>query len=451
MARMFGTDGVRGVANDKLSCELALQIGIAGAAVLARDVEHPTIIIGTDTRKSKDMLKHALAAGICASGGKVLDAGIIPTPALPYLTRKYKAAAAVMISASHNPMQDNGIKWFDSDGYKLSNETEDEIEKLVTMGSFDNRPTGSQIGTYEVLENAKEDYKQMLCASTEIRFDGFHIALDCANGASSDFAQDVFERLGAKVSVCSNMPDGCNINAGCGSTHINHLCEFVKKTGADFGFAFDGDADRVIAVDENGNEVNGDEIMGICAINMKKQGKIKKDTLVITVMSNLGLKQKMLAEGINIVETQVGDKHVLAEIRDNGYNLGGEQSGHIIFFDYNTSGDGMMSAIQLTAIIKESGKTLGQLASQIPILPQCLINVRVDTTVIESVKSDIDMHNRIEEVKNQLGDDGRVLVRPSGTEPLIRIMLEGKDVDDINKKAVYIAEPIIQKYDGIIK
>ena len=451
MASMFGTDGVRGVANDKLSCELAMQIGIAGAAVLAKEERHPLIIIGSDTRKSKDMLKCALIAGICASGGNVLDAGVIPTPALPFLVRKHNASAAVMISASHNPMHDNGIKWFDKSGYKLSNELEDEIEALINKGLPVPRPTGSEIGSLAELPEAHSEYIEFLCSTAGLRFDGFHVALDCANGASSEFAKTVFENLGARVSVCANMPDGCNINAGCGSTHINNLSAFVKETGADIGFAFDGDADRLIAADENGNELNGDVIMGICAMAMKKKGELKDNTLVITVMSNLGLKQKMQAEGIKLVETKVGDRYVLEQMRENGYNLGGEQSGHIIFFDHNTTGDGMLSAIQLMKIFVMSKMKISHLASEIPILPQYLLNVQVDRTVMGSAEIDSDMKARIDEVEKTLGKDGRVLVRSSGTEPLIRIMLEGKDCIEIEKFARYIAEPLVNKYNGICR
>lgn len=451
MARMFGTDGVRGVANDGLTCELAMQLGMAGAFVLNKKREHPLIIVGTDTRRSKDMLKCALTAGICAAGGKVLDAGVIPTPALPYLTRKHKADAAVMISASHNPMQDNGIKWFDNSGYKLSNDLEDEIEAVIKGGCQIDRPTGGEIGTLTELSEAKDEYISFLCSTSDVRFDGMHIALDCANGAASEFAETVFSKLGARVSVICNTPDGCNINAGCGSTHINNLSDFVKETGADIGFAFDGDADRVIAVDENGTEVNGDTIMGICALAMQASGKLKQNTLVITVMSNLGLKQRMLSSGIKIDETSVGDKYVLQSIRENGYNLGGEQSGHIIFFDYNTSGDGMLSAIQLMNTVVKSKKSLSELSLEIPILPQFLLNVQVDRPVMETAKSDRDMHARIDEVAALLGNSGRVFVRASGTEPLIRIMLEGKNLNDIKQKAHYIAEPLIRKYNGICR
>lgn len=451
MARMFGTDGVRGVANEKLSCELAMQIGIAGAAVLAKHTKAPKIIIGTDTRKSKDMLRCALTAGICAAGGNVTDVGVIPTPALPLLVRTHNADAAVMISASHNPMQDNGIKWFDKSGYKLSNELEDEIEELIKSGLQINRPIGEEIGTLTENKEAAAEYIDFLCSASHANLNRFHIALDCANGASCAFADEIFTRLGAKVSVCSNIPNGANINAGCGSTHIGNLCQFVRETGADIGFAFDGDADRVIAVDENGNEVNGDVIMGICALSMKKRGLLKNDTLVITVMSNIGLKQKMQSAGINIFETAVGDKHVLAALRDYGYNLGGEQSGHIIFFDYNTSGDGMLSAIQIMNILATSDATFSQLAQEIPILPQYLLNVKVDKTVMESAKDDVDMWQRINEINKELGTEGRVFVRASGTEPLIRIMLEGKDLEDIKQKAQYIAKPLLDKYDGVCR
>lgn len=451
MARLFGTDGVRGVANRDLTCELAFQIGAAGAFVLTNEVHSPRILIGMDTRKSGPMLGAALSAGICSVGGDVLDVGIIPTPAMAYLVRLYEADAAVMISASHNSMEFNGIKWFDAHGFKLSDETEDRIEAIIRNGEPMPRPEGREVGRIIPAVRARQDYIDFLVEQSEGRFDGKRIVVDCANGATSFIAKEVFERLGAEVIAKSSAPDGTNINDHCGSTHPERLQEMVVNYGADLGFAFDGDADRLISCDEYGNIVDGDQAMGILALSMKEHGKLKKDTLVLTVMSNLGLKKTMEANGIRVAETKVGDRYVLEEMLDKKYNIGGEQSGHIILLDSNTTGDGMMSAIALLNVVAESKKRLSKLARQIPQYPQVLVNVIVDNAVKQDAMADDDLMKRKDEIERELAGNGRVLIRASGTEPLMRVMLEGQDDKEILAYALDLAHIIVKKYNGRIR
>ncbi len=451
MARMFGTDGVRGVANKDLSCELALKIGMAGAYVLTSAVHKPRILLGRDTRLSGDMLSAALAAGICSVGGDVIDVGVIPTPAMAYLARAYEADAAVMVSASHNTMEYNGIKWFDGRGFKLSDSLEDEIEKLIRDGMSFELPTGEDIGHVIIAKRAAHEYKEFLKSAANGSFEGITVMLDCANGAASELAYSVFSELGARVYPRADEPDGININFKCGSTHPERLQELVAESDADAGFAFDGDADRVIATDERGNIVDGDRIMGICARAMKYEGRLKKDTLVVTVMSNLGLKKRMAELGIKIAETKVGDRYVLEEMLQNGYSIGGEQSGHVIFLDNNTTGDGMLTAIQVLNVMKATGKKMSVLANDIPIYPQVLVNVIVDNAVKQQAVQDDELLRRIAEVEEKLGDSGRVLVRASGTEPMIRVMLEGEDAEEISEHAIYIVKALEQRYNGRIR
>lgn len=451
MARMFGTDGVRGVANKDLSCELALKIGKAGAYVLTNEVHQPRILLGRDTRLSGDMLSAALTAGICSVGGDVIDVGVIPTPAMAYLARAYEADAAVMVSASHNTMEYNGIKWFDGKGFKLSDGLEDEIEKLIKEGMDFELPTGENVGHVIIAKRAVQEYKEFLKSTARNRFDGLTVMLDCANGAASAIAYDVFTELGARVYPRADEPDGININNKCGSTHPERLQELVAESDADAGFAFDGDADRVIATDERGNIVDGDRIMGICAKAMKAQGRLKKDTLVVTVMSNIGLKKRMTELGINVAETKVGDRYVLEEMLKEGYSIGGEQSGHVIFLDKNTTGDGMLTAIQVLDVMKSTSRRMSALANDIPIYPQVLVNVIVDNEIKHQAMEDQDLWQRIREVEGKLGSSGRVLVRASGTEPIIRVMLEGQNTDEISDCAIYIVKVLEQKYKGKIR
>ncbi len=451
MGKLFGTDGVRGVANADLSCELALKIGAAGASVLTSAVHMPRILLGADTRLSGDMLCAALTAGICSVGGDVIDVGVVPTPAMAYLVRQYDADAAVMVSASHNSMEYNGIKWFDSKGYKLSDALEDQIEEIIFNDLPLTYPTGTRVGHVIVAKRARDQYKDFLKSKAQEWFDGLKIVLDCANGASSGIAKEVFSELGAEVHSFADEPDGNNINDRCGSTHPERLQQLVTELGADVGFAFDGDADRMMASDECGNIVDGDRIMGVNAIAMRQQGRLNKDTLVITVMSNIGLKKAMEQNGIKVAETRVGDRYVLECMRDNGYSIGGEQSGHVIFLDHNTTGDGMLTAIQTLNVLKASGKRMSELARVVTIYPQVLVNVIVDNADKQKAMADAELADAVKKVEEMLGDTGRVLVRASGTEPLIRIMLEGQDVKLIGEQAVMIADVLLKKYKGTIK
>ncbi len=451
MSRLFGTDGVRGIANSTLTCELAMQIGAAGASVLTSQVHRPRILLGMDTRLSGDMLAAAMAAGICSVGADVLLCGVLPTPVLAYLVRLYRADAAVMISASHNSMEYNGIKWFDGKGFKLSDALEDEIQYLIENDAKPVRPTGAQVGHIIRMRRAKDDYIHFLREKTVESFEGFKIVLDCANGAAAGLAPRLFRELGAEVYAFADEPDGTNINDRCGSTYPARLQELMNEQDADVGFAFDGDADRMIAVDEHGNIVDGDRIMGICALAMRAAGTLKDNTLVTTVMSNLGLKKAMQAAGIAVEETQVGDRYVLERMQQNGLNLGGEQSGHVIFLDENTTGDGILSAIQLMKIIKKSGQRLSALAKQIPIYPQVLVNVIVDGDRMAAAQDPV-LKARIEQVEAEMQGFGRVLVRPSGTEALVRIMLEGQeDEEKLRMYAVSMADILKEKYGGRIK
>ncbi len=451
MARLFGTDGVRGVANADLSCELAMKIGAAGAYTLTSAVHHPRILVGQDTRRSGDMLSHALAAGICSVGGDVLDCGVIPTPALAYLARLYGADAAVMISASHNTFEYNGIKWFDGEGYKLSDELEDEIEAIIRENRELPHPSGAGVGRCVEAKRAVAEYEEFLISTATARFEGRHVVLDCANGASSRIAEDVFTALGARVTARDDAPDGVNINDCCGSTHPERLQALVRKCGGDVGFAFDGDADRVIACDELGNLVDGDRIMGVCARHMKECGKLKADTLVLTVMSNIGLKKRMGEIGVHVEETAVGDRYVMERMREKGYVLGGEQSGHVIFLALNTTGDGILTAIQVLNILCEKGERMSALAAEVPVYPQVLVNVLLEPKAKEPALADAELKKRVEEANAQLCDAGRVLVRASGTEPLIRIMLEGRCEEEIGALAMGIANILEEKYGGRIK
>lgn len=451
MARLFGTDGVRGIANRELDCTLAYKIGAVGACVLTNEVHSPRILIGMDTRKSGPMLGAALSAGICSVGGDVVDVGVVPTPALAHLVRLYDADAAVMISASHNPMEFNGIKWFNSKGFKLSDEIEDRIEEMIRTDAFLPRPEGREVGTIIPAPRAARDYADFLVSKSEGRFDGLKVVLDCANGASSAIAGKVFERLGAEVIVTGCAPDGMNINDDCGSTHPEALQQKVVETGADIGFAFDGDADRLISCDEHGVIVDGDRAMGILAMHMKSKGKLKKDTLVLTVMSNLGLKKRMEEAGIAVSETKVGDRYVLEDMLENGYNIGGEQSGHVILLDHNTTGDGMMTAIALLNVLADTGTAFSKLADEIPVYPQVLVNVTISNELKADAMDDREIAEKKQEIEERLNGNGRVLIRASGTEPLMRVMLEGADEKEILDYALEIAHIYVKKYNGRIK
>lgn len=446
MGRLFGTDGVRGVANSELTPELAFKIGRAGAYVLTSDAHKPKILVGRDTRISGEMLESALIAGICSVGAQAVCVGVIPTPAIAYLVRTQGFDAGVMISASHNPFEHNGIKYFNSDGYKLSDEIEERIEAIILDNAEEiSRPTHENVGRISHDSTLCEKYIKFAASTTEVRLDGMKIAIDCANGASSVTAQKALEILGAEVSVINNSPDGININADCGSTHIEGLMRYVTEVGADMGLAFDGDADRVLAVSEKGEYVDGDKIMAICALDLRARGKLKKNTIVATVMSNLGLFVMGREKGLNIEKTKVGDRYVLEEMLKSDYSIGGEQSGHVILLEHNTTGDGLVTGIQLASAVKKSGKTLSELAGVMDVYPQVLINAKVKTENKERYTEDAEIMAAIEKIEAEFANNGRVLIRPSGTEPLVRVMIEGKDESVIRARAEALADLIVKK------
>ena len=443
MGRLFGTDGVRGIANQELTAELAYKIGRAGAYVLAGKLKHkPVIIIGKDTRLSGYMLEDALAAGICSVGADVVKAGVIPTPGIAYLTRLYNCDAGVVISASHNSFEFNGIKFFNNQGYKLPDAIEEEIEAII-LGEVDEpeRVTHEKIGKCIVKGNCAEDYSNYLLTLGK-DLSGMKIALDCANGASYKIAPKVFADLGAEVVTIGVEPNGININKDCGSTHIDNLKAFVKDQKADIGLAFDGDADRLLAVDENGEFVDGDKILMICGLELKKNGKLKNNAIVGTVMSNLGFDLAGREYDINIVRTKVGDRYVLEEMLNKGYIIGGEQSGHVIFLEHNTTGDGILTAINLLNVMKSTDKKLSELSKCMKSYPQVVVNAKVTNERKTTYKDDPIIADAINELNKIFEGNGRVLIRPSGTEPLVRVMIEGDDQKFIEAKAHEIAKLI---------
>ncbi|MEH7009732.1 phosphoglucosamine mutase [Neobacillus niacini] len=423
MGKYFGTDGVRGVANSELTPELAFKLGRFGGFVLTKDKDRPKVLIGRDTRVSGHMLEGALVAGLLSIGAEVMRLGVISTPGVSYLTKALGAEAGVMISASHNPVADNGIKFFGPDGFKLSDEQENEIEELIDMTDDQlPRPVGADLGQVMDYFEGGQKYLQYLKNTVDEDFSGIHIALDCAHGATSSLATHLFADLDADISVMGASPNGININAGVGSTHPEALAVLVKEKGADVGLSFDGDGDRLIAIDEKGNIIDGDQIMFICGKYMKEQGRLKHSTIVSTVMSNLGFYKGLEGHGIQSVPTAVGDRYVVEEMKKNGFNLGGEQSGHIIFLDYNTTGDGLLTGLQLVNIMKSTQKTLAELAADMKKFPQKLVNVRV--TDKHHVTDNEKVKTVIEQVEAEMNGNGRILVRPSGTEPLVRVMAE---------------------------
>ena len=444
MGKLFGTDGIRGIANKDLTAELAFKTGQSGAYVLTKhSSKRPRILIGKDTRKSGDMLEAALTAGLCSMGAKVIPLGVVPTPAVAYLTRYYKADAGVVISASHNPCEYNGIKFFNSDGYKLSDGIENEIESYI-LGekAIEELPTHGKVGYVSANHNAVEDYVAFAVSTIDCRLDGMKIAVDCANGASYETAFKALNKLGANVEAIHNTPDGVNINHMCGSTHMESLQAYVTSIGADIGIAFDGDADRMLAVDENGKLIDGDQIMAACAKFMRDNGTLKQNTLVATVMSNLGLFMAGEKIGINILRTKVGDRYVLEEMLAKGYNIGGEQSGHIIFLDDNTTGDGLLSALHLLQVMVETGRKLSDLAAVMEVLPQALVNAKVPNHKKDKFMEYAEISDAIKKVEERFGGEGRVLIRPSGTEPLVRVMIEGKNQEEIDSEAKKLADLI---------
>ena len=446
MGRMFGTDGVRGVANEELTPLLAMQLGQAGAYVLSRENNHkPTIMVGCDTRLSGDMLANALMAGACSVGANVVYLGILPTPAVAYLTNKYKVDAGVVISASHNPMEFNGIKFFDGSGYKLPDALEDEIEALIKSNMAGiSMPIGTGIGKIKYRTDAREEYINHDIKCVDVDLSGLKMVVDCAEGASSYTAVEAMQQLGATVIPIHNNPDGTNINAGCGSTHMDELRARVMAEKADIGMAFDGDADRFLAVDEKGNKIDGDQIMAIVGKHMKEKGQLKKNTIVATIMSNLGFFKMGEREHIRIDQTRVGDRYVLEHMKEIGANLGGEQSGHVIFLDENTTGDGLLTALHLLQVMVETKKPLSELSQVMTVMPQALENATVPNHKKEADLDYPEIRDAIDQLEKEFAGNGRVLIRPSGTEPLVRVMIEGSDLEKITKEAKNLAA-LIQK------
>lgn len=448
MGRLFGTDGVRGVANKELTPELAFNLGKAGTHVLKKDNERPVVVIGKDTRVSGDMLESALTAGILAVGGNVIRAGVIPTPAIAYLAKYYKADAGIVISASHNTFEYNGIKFFNGEGYKLDDDIEEEIEDII-ISSIDvnSHITGELIGRcLDASEDAAELYAAHLLETVDFRLDGIKVALDCANGASYRIAPKVYEALGAEVIVTGNEPNGININDGCGSTHPEKLSGLVQKTGAHVGLAFDGDADRLIVVDEKGNVIDGDRVIAICARMLKEQGRLAENKATVTVMSNIGFHKAMEESGIDVDVTGVGDRYVLEQMLKSGCVIGGEQSGHIIFREYTTTGDGILSSLQFMEAVLASGRKISEMASEIQIFPQVLVNARVKNENKKKYSNDPQIAAAIEEIEKKMEGNGRVLIRPSGTEPLVRVMIEGDDEVVLDQMARGLADLIEEKF-----
>lgn len=447
MGRLFGTDGARGVANAELTAELAMNIGRAAAMVLISDeVEHPTILIGKDTRRSGDMLEGALIAGLCSVGANVELLGVVPTPAVAYLVGKYNADAGIMISASHNPFEFNGIKIFSSDGCKLPDDLENRIEEIVLDKVVPYAYAADEnIGKVRRMTNAVDDYVDHVAESINCNFEGMEVALDCSNGSASRTAEKLFKKLGATVHMLFDKPDGININKDCGSTHIKRLQKYVYENNLCCGLAFDGDADRCLAVDENGNLVDGDYLIAICAKDMKDRGVLKKNTVVGTVMTNMGFNKFCEANGMDFVPTKVGDRYVLETMMQEGYNIGGEQSGHIIFLDYATTGDGELSGAMILSIMKRTGEKLSNLAKVMERMPQVLINVKVSAKGKLSFYTDKEIKTEIKRVSGILGDRGRILVRVSGTEPLVRVMLEGENLEEIQSLAEETAQVVRER------
>lgn len=447
MGRLFGTDGARGIANSELTCETAMEIGRAAANVLIGQTNHkPTILIGKDTRISCDMLESALTAGLCSVGANVTLLGVIPTPAVAYLVKKYNADAGIMISASHNSCEYNGIKIFNGNGYKLPDALEEQIEAIVLDKAVELPvPIGGDVGRVSYCTHAADDYIEHITQATDYSLDGLKVAVDCANGSSSVTAERLLTGLGAEVVMLSNTPDGVNINENCGSTHLGNLQKAVVEHGCDCGVAFDGDADRCLAVDEKGNIIDGDKMIAIFAKQLKESGKLNRNSAVVTVMTNLGFFKFAQREGIDVATTKVGDRYVLEEMIKENYVIGGEQSGHIIFLEYATTGDGQLSAVKLLSYFAKEDKKASEIAGIMDIYPQVLINIKVSADGKNRLDDDKVIWDTIAQWEQEMGDEGRILVRCSGTEPLIRVMAEGKDSELINRAAQNIADIIKER------
>lgn len=444
MGRLFGTDGIRGIANEVLTCELALQVGRAAAMVLSDNSRRrPVFVVGMDPRMSSHMISQALTSGLCSVGADVLQLGVVPTPAVAYLVGKYKADAGVMISASHNPAEYNGIKIFGGDGYKLPDALEDQIEAIVL--DHVKAPvlaTPRELGKATVMDNASKDYVAHLKSTVAFSLDGLRIAVDCANGAASDTAERLFEELGANCKILYAQPDGLNINEDCGSTHMHALQDYVVEHGMDAGIAFDGDADRCLCVDEQGNVIDGDMIMAICALDMNKRGKLNHNTVIGTIVTNMGFQRFCRDNGLNFIATKVGDRFVLEEMLLGDFSFGGEQSGHVIYRDFATTGDGQLTAIQLLSLMRRENAKLSSLAAVMTRYPQVNRNITVTPDGKLAFYTDAVVRDAIEAGKAALGEEGRMIVRVSGTEPLIRVMVEGQDMEAIEQVAQQAAEVI---------
>ncbi|MBQ6402133.1 MAG: phosphoglucosamine mutase [Firmicutes bacterium] len=448
MGRLFGTDGVRGIANAELTPELAFKLGKAGGHVLSRSKEGPIFLIGKDTRLSGDMLEDALSAGITAVGGNVIKVGVLPTPAIAYLVRVYHADAGVVISASHNPFEYNGIKFFNGEGFKLDDDLEDDIEDILLRDiDVNSHITGSSIGRcLDADDDAEEKYTRFLESTIDADIRGVKLVLDCANGAAYRVAEKVYRDLGARVTVIGNRPNGMNINERCGSTHPEALQKAVVEEGAFLGLAYDGDADRLIAVDERGRIIDGDKLICICAEMMKNRGQLQDDLVTATVMSNIGFHRRMEEMGCQVDITAVGDRYVLESMRKSGGQIGGEQSGHIIFLNHTTTGDGILSSLQLLQAVLESGKKPSELSDEIEIFPQVLKNAKVRNENKNKFMNDPEIREAIEKIERDIEGCGRVLIRPSGTEPVARVMIEGQDVEYITGLAEDLARLITRHY-----
>ncbi|HEX3017982.1 MAG TPA: phosphoglucosamine mutase [Caproicibacter sp.] len=447
MGRLFGTDGVRGVANSELTCELAMNIGRAAATVLTdNNHRHPKVLIGKDTRISSDMLEAAMISGLCSVGANVVRLGVIPTPAVAFLVGKYKADAGVMLTASHNPCEFNGIKIFSGDGYKLPDALEEQIESIVLDHALEPvRPTGGDVGCVTDAPNTVRDYIDHIKSTVPFSLDGMKIGLDCANGCASRTAKLLFSELGAECHMLSDEPNGVNVNDNCGSTHMENLMTFVRENHLDAGVAFDGDADRCLAVDEKGQLVDGDFVMAICAADMKSRGKLARNAVVGTIMTNMGFNRFCDENGMKFEATKVGDRYVLEEMQLEGYNFGGEQSGHIIFLDFATTGDGQLTAAQLLSLVHRRQAKLSSLATLMSRYPQVMVNVTVKPEGKLRFYTDEEVKKAVEQTKAKLGTSGRIIVRPSGTEPLLRVMIEGEDESYIQALADSVADVIRER------
>jgi len=452
MRRYFGTDGIRRIANTELTPELVYKVAKAGAYVLSKHSSHrPTILIGRDTRISGSLIESAMTAGFLSYGANVKSIGIIPTPGVAYLTKKLKADASVVISASHNTYEFNGVKYFSNKGMKISDELEEEIEEIMDSGKLDELTAiNDKIGIAEVRTDLLDEYVYFFRKNFEEDFENmdrsnFVVAIDAANGATSVVAEKVFTALGIKHYILNNTPNGININENCGSTHLDVLKKYVVENKCNLGIAYDGDGDRCLAIDDKGNEIDGDKLLAIFSKYMKEKGTLKNDTVVATVMSNLGLKKYAESNSINMIQTKVGDRYVLEEMLKNGYNLGGEQSGHIIMLDYNPTGDGILTSLMLIKILLEKQVLPSKLCDIIQIYPQVLVNAKVDTDKKNAYKDNTDIIKEIEKLEKEFSGNGRVLIRPSGTEPLVRVMIEGQDKEYIKEKAEKLAKLIEDK------